>query len=158
MVICGPGLSDTLGGGYYFFDEAEGSVPPSIYEVSPFLVDAAGGENVTVTGAGFTEETSAYIDGLELEVNFVSETLLTVLTPPHAEGLAGLGVINDDGLSDTREGALMFMTYPVWPPDSSVDGGGSASGLEGCACNAASGLSVWVWGLLPMLALRRRRS
>ena len=158
MVVCGPGLSDTLGGGYYFFDESDGSVPPSIYEVAPFLVDSVGGENVTVTGAGFTENSDIYVAGTLAEATFVSDTLMTVLTEAHEDGLVDLSVVNDDGLSDTREGALMFMTYPVWPPDLGEEGGGGGGSLEGCACNAASGLSVWVWGILPMLALRRRRS
>ena len=158
MVVCGPGLSDTLGGGYYYFDESEGSVPPSIYEVSPYLVDAVGGENVTVTGAGFTEATSVRVDGVEVESSFVSDTLLTLLTESHEDGLVEVTVVNDDGLSDTREGALMFMTYPVWPPDFGEESGGGGGSLDGCACNAASGMSVWIWGLMPMLAMRRRRS
>lgn len=158
-VVCGPGLSDTLGGGYFYFDESDGAVPPSIYEVSPFLVDSVGGENVTITGAGFTETSTVYVDGVLSEVNFVSDSLMTVLTGAHEDGLVELEVLNDDGLSDAREGALMFMTDPVWPPDLGDEGGGGAgSGVDGCACNAASGLSVWMWGLLPMLAFRRRRS
>jgi hypothetical protein len=159
MVTCGAGLSDTLGGGYYYFDEIDGEVPPSLYELSPFLVDVFGGENVTVTGDGFNEETVAYLDGAELEVNFVSSTILTIETPAHAEGLVGVSVVNPAlGLGDEIEGALMFTSYPIWPPDVSSDGGGGDMNMEGCACNAGTGAVMWLWSLVPLLAIRRRQS
>jgi hypothetical protein len=139
MVVCGGGLSDTLGGGYYYFDETEGEAPPAIYEVSPFLIDIAGGENITITGEGFTEDTVGYMDGMELEVNFVSSSVLSVLSLPHEEGLVALSVANLDGLGDKREGALMYMSYPVWPPESDGDASGGSGSLDGCACNAAPG-------------------
>jgi hypothetical protein len=158
-VVCGPGLSDTLGGGYFYFDESDGEVPPSIYEVSPFLVDTVGGENVTITGAGFTETSAVYVDGVLGESTFVSDTLMTVLTASHEEGLVELSVVNENGLDDARAGALMFMSHPVWPPDFSDEGGGGpGSGVDGCACNAAAGMSLWMWGLVPLLGLRRRQS
>ena len=158
-VTCGAGLSDTLGGGYYYFDETDGEIPPSIYSLSPFMVDVAGGENVTITGDGFTADTEAYLDGALLDVNFVSDTIITIETPPHAEGLVAIGVVNPTlGLGDSIEGALMYTSYPVWPPVTDESGGGGDVALEGCACNAGAGAATWLWGLVPLLALRRRSS
>jgi streptogramin lyase len=82
----------------YFADEPT----PTVTGVSPASGSAAGGETVTVTGAGFNDATAVSFGGAKAS-DFSSNlggTQLTVTTPAHAVGAANIRVSGPGGKSD----------------------------------------------------------
>ena len=73
---------------------------PIVTSVSPIIQDnnLAGGNTITITGSGFVEGATVSVQGIPCpDVNFVSVTSLTCITPPmSARGSYPIKVTNPD--------------------------------------------------------------
>lgn len=79
----------------------------SITAVNPAIGGLAGGDEVEIVGTGFDPLVEVLFDQLfALSVVWNSATSLTVVTPPHAEGVVTVTVTNPDGTYD--EGVGLF--------------------------------------------------
>ncbi len=98
----------TLEDGFTYFD------PIVILGISPASGISAGGTEVTITGTGFTPDTTVEFDGVAATtVTFVDSETLTVITPAHSIGAvdvtASNGVSSDtlaDGFKYTPSASL----------------------------------------------------
>ncbi|MEM1346985.1 MAG: IPT/TIG domain-containing protein [Myxococcota bacterium] len=98
----------------------------SLASLSPGIVDADGGVEVVLLGAGLQGVTSVLVGGLSAEVVQSSETSITIIAPRHSAGVVDV-VVMRDGLSATLEGAFTY-TEPleVWgfdPTRGAIAGG-----------------------------------
>ena len=85
VTVINPIGSDTLVGAFTY-DEA-----PILDSVSPATGTTAGGETVTLTGSHFTADVAVTFDGIPAaSVVFLSDTMIEVVTPAHAEGAVGV--------------------------------------------------------------------
>ena len=163
------GAQDVLVGGYTYYIEDAQADPPSIESVDPYRVDVAGGQEVTMTGAGFQNAVSVLVDGQTVTSTVLDTSTLTFTTPAHDEGLVNIQVINPDGLSDERYGALLFSATETDSSSGSTDDTASSqetdaandTGLDGesdkaeeSGCASAPILPLL---LLSMLGWRRKR-
>lgn len=164
------GIEDSLVGGYTYYDEDSGELPPLIQSVAPHVLDTLGGETVSVTGEDFDPLVELYLDDEPLAVTWLDASTLEFESPEHEEGLADLRAVNPSGLEDLRAGAVVFVESVTWPPEDTGspdtgetdtgDSPGSPGGkVEGCNCSAVSPpaglgwLAVWV----PLMLWWRRR-
>ncbi|MEC7240437.1 MAG: IPT/TIG domain-containing protein [Myxococcota bacterium] len=165
------GIEDSLVGGYTYYDEEAGEMPPLIQSVSPHVLDTLGGERVLVSGEDFDERVELYLDDQPLTVSWVDASTLEFDSPEHEPGLADLRAVNPSGLEDLRSGAVVYVEAVTWPPEDSGtadtssgdtgDASSSAAGkVEGCSCSAMAttpGLG-WMAVVLPLLLWWRRTS
>lgn len=103
--------------------------PPSISTVAPTTASAAGGEEITIFGAGFLSGSSVIFgDKKSPSVTVVSPQQIRALTPA-ATGAIGLDVIvvSPDGQEGRKSGAFAFQANPqiaaVYPSAASASGG-----------------------------------
>ncbi|HWQ31572.1 MAG TPA: M36 family metallopeptidase [Blastocatellia bacterium] len=85
--------------------------PPVITAVSPAFGSPAGGTEVTISGANFTEEsdTAVMFDGVSAAaVRVLSATTLVITTPPHLAGAVTVSVNNRNGQTGLAEGFTYF--------------------------------------------------
>ncbi|MBT3221923.1 MAG: IPT/TIG domain-containing protein [Proteobacteria bacterium] len=152
---CGKNQSGTLMGGYTYTDRDGASPPPFILELDPYTVEITGGEEVVIFGAGFHDEMKVIVaQELVSEVHVYNEGTLSFVVPSHSAGPVEVSVLNPDGLSDTRPGALMYVETPIWPPTKTVS---STAQATECACgNNPTNTIVWLLIVAPIV-LRRRR-
>ena len=89
--------------------------PADIYEVTPTVVSADGGTDVTVTGAGFTfhDDLSCLFDDSEVKGVFVSDTEIRCETPAHAAGVVSMVVSLGDDMYVTAPSEFSFVAVPV---------------------------------------------
>ena len=88
-------------------------VPPSVTSIDPAIGPSAGGTSVTITGSGFTEDTTVTLGGEALtDLSFVDSTILRGTTPPHAAGSVDVVVSNSYG-SDTLSDGFTYLDPPV---------------------------------------------
>lgn len=93
------------GGTLVLTGEAFGSI--SITAVTPDIGGLAGGDTVEITGTAFDPDVEVLFDQIfALSVTWNSATSLTVVTPPHAEGVVTVTVTNPNG--DYDEGVGLF--------------------------------------------------
>ncbi len=86
---------------------------PHVLGAIPTSGPSAGGEQVTISGAGFQPGARVLFgDGLAPQVTFVSDTALVATTPPHAVGSVAVTVINPDGQQDVRPSTYTFTGNP----------------------------------------------
>ena len=153
------GAEDTLVGAYTYYLESEGDDPPMIDSVNPSRVYTTGGETVTISGAGFQTGATVYVDGL-VSSTLVDSNTITFVTPAQDEGLVSVTVMNPDGMSDERAGALLY----VIPPDGEVDTAEPEEELDtgeeldkesgNVSCSAAPSLPL---ALMLLFAWRRKQ-
>ena len=162
------GVDNDLIGGYTYYDEEAGEIPPLIETVSPYQLDVLGGETVVVIGEDFEEGLELLLDNEVVPVTFIDSENLEFISPEHAEGLADVQVTNPNGLVDLRSGAVLFVAQPIWPPEETgttdsgtPDTGGNGSDygkVDGCGCTVQPTSKPGLWPLLfPLFALFRRR-
>ncbi len=162
------GVEDDLVGGYTYYDEEVGEIPPLIQSVSPYQLDVLGGETVGVSGQDFEEGLELRLDNDIMSVTFIDSETLEFVSPEHAEGLADVQVTNPNGLVDLRSGAVLFVAQPTWPLEDTgladsgtLDTGEAGSGdgkVGGCGCAVQPTSKSVFWPLLlPLIALFRRR-
>jgi hypothetical protein len=97
---------------------------PTVSTVSPASGPAAGGTNVTITGANFQSGATVSFGGTASpQVTFNSATQLTARTPARAVGAVTVTVTNPGGLSGSKANAFTFVANS--PSISSI---GPASG------------------------------
>ena len=154
--------ADTLIGGFTFYDdESETGVPPDLITVLPNQVGVAGGEEVTLSGTGFANDVAVTVDGVDAEANRIDAETITLVVPEHAAGIAAVEVVNGDGLSDTLEGALLYVAPVVLPeeqaPITEIEDPGAGEPQVGGCSHAPFGLRAAPL-LLVGLFVRRRRA
>lgn len=91
--------------------------PPTVTAVAPTTGSDAGGDIVTVTGSGFTGATAVNfgtIAGSTLAV--VSDTSLTVVSPPSPDGQVDITVVTPAGTSTTSATDQFTFAPPVVTP------------------------------------------
>ena len=78
--------------------------PPTITDISPPSGKLDGGTKIAITGTEFTKQISDYegkltvtIGGITQDVQFISDTQLTITTPEHEPGEIDIIVTNPDG-------------------------------------------------------------
>ena len=108
-------------GGAYEYVPALG-----ITGATPAAGPDTGGTNVTLTGRGFTGTESVLVGGAPADFSVVSDTEITVTTPPHIAGTVDI-VVSRDGIDATLEDGFTYQgTVEVWgftPVRGSVAGG-----------------------------------
>lgn len=104
------GQSSTLTNGF-FYREGMG---PSIAAISPNYGSTAGGDSVTITGAGFSANSVVTIGAIDcLNFNFVSSNKITCTTPPGANGAKNVIVSNPDGQNNTLTSGFTYRESAV---------------------------------------------
>ena len=91
--------------------------PPTITSVSPSSGTSAGGQQVTIDGSGF--ETGATVEfgpSQATDVQFVSSSQLTVVTPAGPAGAVDVTETNPDGGSFTDRSAYSYVSPPTQGP------------------------------------------
>jgi hypothetical protein len=87
--------------------------PVRILSITPNAGDVAGGDAVTLTGAGFLDGTLVRIGALfASNVTIVNATTLTAVTPPGAVGPADVWIETPDGVEATLRNGFTY-TSPV---------------------------------------------
>jgi hypothetical protein len=98
-----PGGSDTLANSFTYV------APPTLASVNPADGPAAGGTTVTITGTGLTGTTDVTFDGVPCTgLVVVSDTEVTVDTPPHPAGLVDV-VMSTPAGSATLTGGYTYL-------------------------------------------------
>jgi hypothetical protein len=85
----------------------------------------AGGELVTVTGSGFLEGATIYIESANVTTTFSSSTSLTFTSPAKTVGAYQIYVYNTDGSFAIKPGGMIYFDAPVWTTPSGALTGGS---------------------------------
>ncbi|MDP9192469.1 MAG: IPT/TIG domain-containing protein [Acidobacteriota bacterium] len=67
-------------------DVYELSDAPRITSMTPLTGDPAGGTEVSIYGSGFTVASTVTFDGITASSTFVSDALMTAISPPHVNG------------------------------------------------------------------------
>lgn len=106
---------------------------PRISEISPHVSPTSGGTTVTLTGTGFTGATSVTFNGaVASNLTVVSDTQLTVTTPPQSAGGVDVTVFTPNGTDTTT-----LFTYADTPV---------VSGISPSSGPANGGTSVYITG------------
>lgn len=160
--------TEVLIGGYTYYENVGGEdSPPVVDAVNPWMVDADGGETVSVRGENFDEGAVVSVDGTAVTTTWVSETKLSFLTPAHAEGSADITVTNKDSLTDTLAGGLYYLADTDAPVDTGGDTGPTDTESsdtddtdlpEACSCaTPGAGALPVLLTLIGAVAARRRQ-
>ena len=72
--------------------------PPQVTGISPATGAAAGGDSVTISGTGFTGATEADFGGVSAVMTAISDTAITVTSPP-GSGTVDIIVVTPNGTS-----------------------------------------------------------
>ncbi|HAN32536.1 MAG TPA: hypothetical protein DCQ06_13150, partial [Myxococcales bacterium] len=98
---------------------------PEIHAVSPRKGATGGGTLVAVHGAGFTESTEIYFDGLQgQQTQVVNGALIRTKTPAHAPGTVNVEVTSPGG------GDVLLNSFEYFSP-TNPQGGTYGEGLQG---------------------------
>lgn len=76
---------------------------------APSFGSVMGEDEVSVTGANFTEDMTVTVGGVDADFTFEDAGTVTVVTPPHAAGLADIVFTLPGGASDTLAGAFEYV-------------------------------------------------
>jgi hypothetical protein len=139
------GRSATLANGFTFVAPA-----PKVTAISPASGTTAGGSAVTLTGQNFASGATVTFGGAAAtSVVVVSATQITARTPPHAQGIVNVAVINPGGQSGTLTNGFTFVALPPnvtsISPNTGVTTGGTRVTLTGK--NFLSGARVTFGGV-----------
>jgi hypothetical protein len=112
-------------------DAFEYTDAPIVTSVAPDRGPVAGGTLVTITGEGLGDTTSVTFDGIEgTGLTIVSDTVITVLSPAHPEGVVDLVVTDPDGGSEPVDFTYVAPGAPV-PGGTGIDAVSPSSGPTG---------------------------
>ena len=85
------------------------------YAGDDLAADPAGGQTITVTGSGFVDTPTVYVnDTIAPSVSFVSSTEITFTTPAKTAGTYNLYVINTDGSTAIKVMGISYSGVPAW--------------------------------------------
>jgi len=82
--------------------------PPNVTSVTPNAGTDAGGQTVTVAGAGFQAGATLNFGGVSASVASVSGTTITASTPAHPAGVTSITVTDPGGATSTMAAAYVF--------------------------------------------------
>jgi len=132
----------------FVYDPAPANAP-TLDALDPEQGPAAGGTTVTVTGTGFTEDSTVSVDnGEAITPTSVSDdgTELTFTTPAHAAGEVPVTVTNGDGTSEpltfTYLAAAAVPTATALDPDNGPAAGGTSVTITGTGFTDDATVSV----------------
>lgn len=115
------GESGSLVGGFTY------TSPPTLTSVSPGSGPIAGGTSLTLSGSGFVQGATVTVGGSPAtEVQVLSSSSITAVTPAGSAGAATVAVTNPDGGSAALGGAFTYLGPPT--VTSVSPGTGSPSG------------------------------
>lgn len=114
-------------------------------------VNIAGGETVTVTGSGFDNGITAYIDSTLCSTTYGNSTSLTFVTPATSAGTYNVIVYNTDGTNGIKPGGILFSTPPIWVTSAGALPTGTATEVYSTSVSATgTGITYGVTsGALP---------
>lgn len=84
---------------------------PAIVSLAPTSGPTSGGTAVTVSGSGFTSTTTVTVGGVEAPFSALSDSALSIVTPPGAAGAVDVVVITTGG-SATAADAFTYLAGP----------------------------------------------
>ncbi|MFK4791795.1 IPT/TIG domain-containing protein [Microbacterium sp. ZW T5_56] len=93
---------------------------PSVDSLTPDSGPTSGGTEVTIVGGGFTPDTTVTVDGTDVPAEFVDDSTLTITTPAHAEGVAEVIVMNENGSSAPVDFTYVGATPTPTPTETST--------------------------------------
>ncbi len=103
--------SGSLTNGYTY--TAPPPAAPTLTSISPNSGSTGGGTSVTLTGTNFTSGASVSFGGAAAtNVNVVSSSTITALTPSHSAGAVNVVVTNSDGQSGTLANGYTYVSSP----------------------------------------------
>jgi hypothetical protein len=111
--------SALLAGGVVYYQ------PVEVDRLFPSAGTIEGGNEVTLFGAGFDEETAVRFGEIEIDSTFVDEGQIRVEAPPGVVGFVNITVVNDNGIAGLLEG---YYYYERNDDELQVFGIGPASG------------------------------
>jgi uncharacterized protein YfaP (DUF2135 family) len=160
-VVCASGPATRLGA-YTFFDPtAQTGTAPELLRVLPNQVGTAGTDTATIEGVGFSVGATVRVDGVDVVASLVDDTLITMIAPRHAAGLATVEVMNANGHADELVGALLYSDPPPSlapaPTEEPAEPQVGSGRAPATGCNTA-GPPLSAAPLLLFLALYRRRA
>ena len=119
------------------------NAPSAITAITPVRGPTTGGTPVTITGTGFTDASAVTFDGTDgTAFTVLSDTSITVSSPPHAAGPVSLVVVDPAGNS-----APTTFTYVAPPTVSAINpvqgptAGGTVVNITGTGFTAATGVT-----------------
>ncbi|WP_378148248.1 IPT/TIG domain-containing protein [Cnuibacter sp. UC19_7] len=142
-------------------------VPLSLSAISPATGSTAGGETVTLTGAGFTTGTTVTFDGVPATIVAIDPTgtSLTVTTPAHVAGDVTVTATSSAAVSASLQYTYVAPVVPVKPADPASATGSGTSKLAATGADpvpalglGAGVLALGLGALLATAAVRRRRA
>ncbi|MBY8823840.1 Ig-like domain-containing protein [Sphingomonas colocasiae] len=110
---------------------------PTITSLNTTSGSASGGTTVTVTGNDFVNGATVLVDGAAASnVNVISKTSLSFVTPPHAAGVVNVQITNAGGTTATLNNAFTYVASSA----------STISSLSATAGPIAGGTSVTATG------------
>jgi hypothetical protein len=106
---------------------------PSITSVAPDKGSVAGGKTVTITGSNFAGVTAVTFGGIMVSYSFVSDTMISAITPSGTAGAVSVAVVTADA-TGTKANAYTYIPAPVITsitPDGGPVAGGTTVSITG---------------------------
>ena len=114
--------------------------PPGIVGITPNEGAASGGTAVTITGAGFVNETMvAFGDIPATSIVVAGATSLTAISPPNDAGVVDVEVTNPDGQKGVLPGGYAYLEDTVEGAGAGGDKGDKAGGGDSDAAAGGGG-------------------
>jgi hypothetical protein len=99
---------------------------PTVTSILPSSGPPGGGTAVTITGTGFAAGATVWFDGVAAtNVQVLSTTTVTAVTPAHQEGKANVAVVNTDNQGGTLAQGFTFGVLNALPGQKPGSGSGS---------------------------------
>lgn len=98
----------------------ESDLTPLLESIEPRFGGVLGGDSVTFTGTGFSDQTDLYtiiIDGIECEVTAASESSVTCTTGDRPGLVESSLEIYIDGMGDVATQGMLFRYVMLWSQD-----------------------------------------
>ena len=117
VVVSTMGGESAKGAGDQFTYVSPPPLPPKVFSISPTEGSSTGGSVVTIRGEGFVAPATVFFGAVEASgVKVISSTELTVSSPPHGAGAAGVVVKTGGGESaNTEADQFTYVPAPVTP-------------------------------------------
>ncbi len=87
----------------FTYEQSTGPAAPTVDGITPDNGPTSGGNEVTITGGGFTPGITVTVDGVEVPVTVVDENTITITMPAHEAGVVEIVVTTENGSSSPVE-------------------------------------------------------